>query len=73
MNSNKNGFMVISGADEGIMEAANCGAGADNSFGLNIKLPHEQQANSYIRDSTHWPIPPKTDPFAMLGFGSKTC
>ena len=35
------------------MKAANCGAGADNSFGLNIKLPHEQQANFYIRDSTH--------------------
>ena len=45
--------MIISGAGRGIMKAANCGAGADNSFGLNIKLPHEQQANSYIRDSTH--------------------
>jgi uncharacterized protein (TIGR00730 family) len=49
----ENGFMIISGAGGGIMKAANCGAGADNSFGLNIKLPHEQQANSYIRDSTH--------------------
>ena len=49
----ENGFMIISGAGRGIMKAANCGAGADNSFGLNIKLPQEQQANSYIRDSTH--------------------
>ena len=49
----KNGFMIISGAGGGIMQAANCGAGAENSFGLNIKLPHEQEANSYIRDSTH--------------------
>jgi uncharacterized protein (TIGR00730 family) len=49
----KNGFMIISGAGGGIMEAANCGAGADNSFGLNIKLPHEQAANAFIRDSAN--------------------
>ena len=49
----QNGFMIISGAGGGIMQAANCGAGAENSFGLNIKLPHEQEANSYIRDSNH--------------------
>jgi predicted Rossmann-fold nucleotide-binding protein len=35
------------------MQATNCGAGAENSFGLNINLPHEQEASSYIRDSTH--------------------
>ena len=49
----ENGFMIISGAGGGIMEAANCGAGAGNSFGLNIKLPHEQAANSFIRDSAN--------------------
>lgn len=45
-----NGMMVISGAGGGIMEAANRGAGAKNSFGLNIKLPFEQKANPYIQD-----------------------
>jgi len=49
----ENGFMIISGAGGGIMEAANRGAGAEYSFGLNIKLPHEQAANSFIRDSAN--------------------
>jgi uncharacterized protein (TIGR00730 family) len=49
----ENGFMIISGAGGGIMEAANRGAGANNSFGLNIKLPHEQAANSFIRGSAN--------------------
>jgi uncharacterized protein (TIGR00730 family) len=42
------GFMVITGAGGGIMAAANAGAGAENSFGLNIQLPYEQGANQYI-------------------------
>jgi uncharacterized protein (TIGR00730 family) len=42
------GFMTITGAGGGIMAAANEGAGAENSFGLNIKLPYEQGANQYI-------------------------
>lgn len=44
----QNGFMVISGAGGGIMEAANEGAGKKNSFGINIKLPFEQRANPVI-------------------------
>ena len=44
----KAGFMVITGAGGGIMQAGNEGAGRDNSFGLNIKLPFEQGANSSI-------------------------
>jgi uncharacterized protein (TIGR00730 family) len=44
------GFMMISGAGPGIMEAVNRGAGKENSFGVNIKLPFEQSANSYIVD-----------------------
>lgn len=42
------GFMVITGAGPGIMEAGNRGAEVDMSFGLNIKLPFEQQPNKYI-------------------------
>ena len=44
----QDGYMIISGAGPGIMEAANKGAGRDQSFGLNIHVPHEQQANKYI-------------------------
>ena len=46
----KSNFMVITGAGGGIMEAGNEGAEAANSFGLNIKLPFEQDANRIIRD-----------------------
>jgi len=43
-------FMVITGAAEGIMKAGNAGAGAENSFGVNILLPFEQAANEVIGD-----------------------
>jgi hypothetical protein len=42
------GFMVITGAGDGIMKAAQEGAGRERSFGLNILLPFEQEANSII-------------------------
>ncbi|NET37143.1 MAG: LOG family protein [Cyanothece sp. SIO1E1] len=42
------GFMVLTGAGGGIMEAGNQGAGLDHSFGLNIQLPFEQGANPFI-------------------------
>jgi hypothetical protein len=42
------GFMVMTGAGGGIMQAGNEGAGAHHSFGLNIRLPFEQEANPYI-------------------------
>jgi uncharacterized protein (TIGR00730 family) len=42
------GFMVMTGAGGGIMEAVNKGAGADQSFGLNIQLPFEQNSNPFI-------------------------
>ena len=44
------GFMVITGAAEGIMKAGNVGAGAGSSFGVNILLPFEQAPNTVIGD-----------------------
>jgi uncharacterized protein (TIGR00730 family) len=46
------GYMVITGAASGIMEAGNVGAGQDKSFGVNIMLPFEQSANSIVRGDT---------------------
>jgi uncharacterized protein (TIGR00730 family) len=42
------GWMVITGAGEGIMAAAQGGAGREASFGVNIRLPFEQEANQVI-------------------------
>jgi uncharacterized protein (TIGR00730 family) len=42
------GWMVITGAGNGIMEAGHVGAGRDNSFGINILLPFEQSANPVV-------------------------
>jgi uncharacterized protein (TIGR00730 family) len=43
-------WMTITGAGDGIMNAAQHGAGAKQSFGLNILLPFEQRPNEVIRD-----------------------
>ncbi|MBN4082377.1 LOG family protein [Mariprofundus ferrooxydans] len=45
------GFMVITGAGPGMMQAANEGAGAERSFGIGINLPMEQHPN-HIVDGT---------------------
>ncbi|MGQ9864726.1 MAG: LOG family protein [Pseudanabaenaceae cyanobacterium] len=50
------GFYIFTGAGGGIMAAANEGAGADRSFGLNIDLPFEQTHNPYV------------DPAKLVGF-----
>jgi hypothetical protein len=41
-------YMVMTGGGDGIMGAAQRGAGRENSFGLNIRLPFEQRANEII-------------------------
>jgi uncharacterized protein (TIGR00730 family) len=44
----EHGFMIITGGGDGIMGAAQRGAGRKDSFGLNIRLPFEQHANKII-------------------------
>jgi uncharacterized protein (TIGR00730 family) len=39
------GFMIITGGGPGIMHAGNEGAGSENSFAVNIRLPFEQAPN----------------------------
>jgi len=41
----ENNYMVITGGGPGIMQAGNEGAGSDNSFAVNIRLPFEQKPN----------------------------
>src|SRR5688572_3556012 len=43
------GWMVITGAGPGIMQAGHEGAGPERSFGANIRLPWEQTANPIIQ------------------------
>jgi uncharacterized protein (TIGR00730 family) len=42
------GWIIVSGAGPGIMEAAARGAGAQNTLGVNIRLPFEQSANPFV-------------------------
>lgn len=44
------GWGVITGAGPGIMEAGNSGAGIENSYGVNIRLPFESNSNAYIAE-----------------------
>ena len=41
-------WMVVTGAGPGIMAAGMEGAGRDRSIGVNIRLPFEQGANTFI-------------------------
>jgi uncharacterized protein (TIGR00730 family) len=44
----RHGWMVITGGATGVMHAGNEGAGRERSFGVNIRLPFEQEANPII-------------------------
>jgi len=44
------GWMALTGAGNGIMEAGHIGAGKEMSMGVNIMLPFEQDANPIIFD-----------------------
>ena len=41
----EHGYMIITGGGPGIMQAGNEGAGSENSFAVNIRLPFEQAPN----------------------------
>ncbi|AMV73557.1 TIGR00730 family Rossman fold protein [Desulfuromonas carbonis] len=45
------GYMTITGGGGGIMQAGNEGAGAENSFAVNIRLPFEQETNPFMEAS----------------------
>lgn len=42
------GWMVVTGAGPGVMQAAAEGAGVENSIGVSIKLPFEDEPNAVI-------------------------
>ncbi len=42
------GWLIVTGASSGIMEAGHVGAGRANSMGINIMLPFEQGSNHII-------------------------
>ncbi|MFI5035282.1 MAG: TIGR00730 family Rossman fold protein [Acidimicrobiales bacterium] len=46
------GWITVSGAGPGIMEAAARGAGRENTLGVNVELPFEQSANPYVDAET---------------------
>lgn len=44
------GWMVVTGAGPGIMQAGADGAGPDNSLGVSIRLPFEEKPNALMAD-----------------------
>jgi uncharacterized protein (TIGR00730 family) len=49
----QSGWFVVTGAGEGIMEAAHVGAGREHSIGVNILLPFEQAENPVMERNPH--------------------
>jgi len=47
----KRGYMTITGGGPGIMQAGNEGAGSENSFAVNIRLPFEQSPNPVMHQN----------------------
>jgi len=47
-NLAEKGYMIITGGGPGIMQAGNEGAGSENSFAVNIRLPFEQRPNPFV-------------------------
>lgn len=47
------GWMVVTGAGPGIMQAAAEGAGPELSLGVSIRLPFEEKANALVAGSDH--------------------
>jgi hypothetical protein len=45
------GYMIITGGGGGIMQAGNEGAGSENSFAVNIRLPFEQAPNPVMQSN----------------------
>jgi uncharacterized protein (TIGR00730 family) len=46
-------WLVITGGGPGLMEAATAGAGPDHAFGVNIRLPHEQEPATGLDAAGH--------------------
>jgi uncharacterized protein (TIGR00730 family) len=44
----REGWMLLTGAGAGIMRACQEGSGRERSFGVNIRLPFEQEPNEFI-------------------------
>ncbi|HKT56032.1 MAG TPA: TIGR00730 family Rossman fold protein [Microbacterium sp.] len=47
------GWMVVTGAGPGIMQAATEGAGPGRSVGISIRLPFEEKPNEAVADERH--------------------
>ncbi|MGN8027269.1 TIGR00730 family Rossman fold protein [Microbacterium sp. 22242] len=47
------GWMVVTGAGPGIMQAAAEGAGPERSLGVSIRLPFEEKANTIVTEQEH--------------------
>lgn len=49
----EDGWMVVTGAGPGIMQAAAEGAGPERSLGVSIRLPFEEKANGLVAGQDH--------------------